>query len=88
MQVRFTVPDVIVSMTQYVDNFNLQIPYDHICRRNLKIQSRSLNLYFGTGRTFPYNFSCVNLVSTKPKQITVKKLKTKERKKLATMMLM
>ena len=68
-------------MTQYVDSFNLQIPNDHICRRSLKIQSRSLNLYFGTGRTFPSNFYCASLVSTKPKQITIKKIENKGKKK-------
>ena len=33
---------VIVSMTQYVENFNLKIPHGHVCRRCLKIQFRSL----------------------------------------------
>ena len=57
---------VIFSMTQYVENFNLQIPHDHTCRRSLKIQSRSLNLYFRTGRSSPCNFYFVGLVSSKP----------------------
>ena len=27
------------SITEYVENFNQQIPHDHICRRSLEIQS-------------------------------------------------
>ena len=59
---------IIVSMPQYVEDSNLQIPHDHICRRSLQIQSRSLNLYILiTDRTSPYNFPFVNLVSPKQK---------------------
>ena len=52
---------VIASMTKYVENFNLQIPLDHICQCSLKIQSRSLKLYFRTSRSSPYNFPFVSL---------------------------
>ena len=67
---------VIVSMTQYVQNFNLQI--DHICWRSLTTKSRSLKLYF---RSFPYSFPFVSLISLKPKQIRIKKTVNKRRKK-------
>ena len=67
-------------MTQYVENFNLQIPHDHICRGSLKIQSRSLRLYFRTGRSSPYNFPFPSLVS-KPKQICIRKSRIKEGKR-------
>ena len=65
---------VIVSMTQYLEDFNLQIPYDHICRRSIKIQSHFFKLYFRTSRSSPYNFPFAILVSSKPKQISMKKL--------------
>ena len=58
----------IVSMTQYVENFNLQIPRNHIFQRSLKIQFRSLKLYFRIGRSSWYNFPFVSLVCSKPKQ--------------------
>ena len=79
VQVRFAVADaaavfIIVSVTQYEGNVNLQISFDHICRRSLKMQSRSLKLYFRTGRNSKYNFPFVSLVSSKPKQICLKKL--------------
>ena len=67
-------------MTQYAENFSLQIPHDHICRRSLKIQSRSLKLYFGTGRTFPYNFSCVSCFH-EIKTSNYKKIENKGKKK-------
>ena len=38
-------------MTQYAENFNLKIPYDHICWYTLKILSRFLKLYFRTDRS-------------------------------------
>ena len=63
---------VIVSMTQYVKNFNLQIPHDRICRHSLDVLSSSLKLYFRTGRSSPYNQLFVGLVSSKPKQISTK----------------
>ena len=56
-------------MTQYLENVNLQIPHDHICQRCLKIQSRSLKLYFRTGRSSPYNFPFVTLVLSKPNML-------------------
>ena len=62
----------IASVTHYVEIFNWQIPHDHICRRSLKIQSCSWKLYFRTGRSSPYNFPCVSLVSSKPKQRSLK----------------
>ena len=76
--VRFAVPDVVavfavVSITQYEEDFNLQIPHGHICRRSLKIQSRSLKLYFETGCSPPYNFPFVSLFSSKPKRILMYK---------------
>ena len=67
-------------MTQYVQNFNLQIPHDHTCRGSLKIQSRSSRLYFKTGRSCLYNFPLASLVS-KPKQIFTRKLLIKEEKR-------
>ena len=48
---------------------------DHICRRNLKIQSHSLKLYFRTGQSSPYNFPCVSLVTSKAKQVRIKEAK-------------
>ena len=72
---------VIVSMTQYAENFNLQIPHDHICRRSLTIQFCSMKLYFTTSGCFPYNFAFVILVSSKPKQICMKKSLIKEGKR-------
>ena len=45
-----------------VENLNLQIPHYHICRDSLKIQSRSLRLYFRNGRSSPYNFPFASLV--------------------------
>ena len=65
MQVRFTVPAVVVRLfhCQYVENFNLQIPHYHICQESLKIQSRSLRLYFRNGRSSPYNFPFSSLLS-------------------------
>ena len=54
---------VIVSMTQYVENFNLQILHYHICRGSLKNQSHPLRLYFRNGQSSPYNFPFTNLVS-------------------------
>ena len=51
---------VIVSMTQYVENFNLHIPHDCICQRSLKIHSLSLKLYFRTGQSTPYSFPLVS----------------------------
>ena len=53
---------VIVCMTQDIEKFNLQILHDRICRRGLKIQFQSLNLYFRGSRISPYNFSFVILV--------------------------
>ena len=79
---------VIENMTQYVQNFNLLIPHDHTCWCSLKIQSRSLKLYFGTGRNSPYNFPFVSLVLLKPKQIRIKNRKQKKEKELPTEMLM
>ena len=78
-QVKFAVWKVVIclchsQMTQYVENFNLQIRHDHICWRNQKIQSRSLMLYFRAGQSSPYNFPYVSLVSPKLKQIPMKKL--------------
>ena len=78
-QVRFAVWEVLTclyhcQMTQYVDNSNLQIQHDNICWRRLKIESRSLMLYFRTGRSSPYNFPYVSLVSSELKQISMKKL--------------
>ena len=69
----------IVSITQYVENFNLQIPHYHIFRGSLKIQSRSLRLYFRKGRSSPYNFSFASLVS-KTKTNTNKEIANKRRK--------
>ena len=66
---------VTVCMAQYVANFNLQILYDLICRRSLKIQSRSLKLHFKTGRNSPFKFPFVSLTSWKPKQICIKNRK-------------
>ena len=63
---------VIVNMAQYVENFNLQIPHDHICRWNLEIQSLVLKLDFRTGGSSPYNLLFVRLVSSKSKQICKK----------------
>ena len=71
----------IVCLTQYVENFNLQIPHDHISWRSLKIQSRSLKLYFTTRQSFPYNSPFESLVSSKPKQIFTKIAKIKEGKR-------
>ena len=71
---------IIVSMTIYVENFNLQIAHDHICRHSLKIQSHSLKLYFRTDRSSPYNFPFLSLVSSKSKQIGIKNRKYKEKK--------
>ena len=76
-QVGFVVPDVvhvivIVSMTQYAEKFNLQIPREHFHQRSLKIQSPSLKLYVRTGRSSPYNFPFVSLVYSKSKQISTK----------------
>ena len=59
-------------MTQHVENFNLQTPRDHIFWRSLKIQSRSLKLCIRAGRSSPYDFPFVSLVSSKPKQICIK----------------
>ena len=67
-------------MIQYVENFNLLIPHDDICLGNLKIQSRSLRLYFRTGRSSPYNFPFAGLVSN-PKKICIKKSQIKEGKR-------
>ena len=86
--VRFAVPDVVavfavVSITQYDEDFNLQIPYGHIYPRSLKIQSRSLKLYFETGFSPPYYFETgfsppyyfpfVSVFSSKPKRILMYK---------------
>ena len=49
-----------VSMAKYVENFNLQIPHDHTCRRSLEIQPRFLKLHFKTGRSYQYIFSFVS----------------------------
>ena len=75
-------------MTQYVENFNLQIPHDHICWRSLKIKSRSLKLYFRVSRSSPYNVHFVSLVSSKAKQMCIKNGKQKKEKELAAEMLM
>ena len=65
----------------YVENFNLQIPHHHFCWRSLKIQCRSLKVFYRNDRSSPYNFIYVNLVSAKPKQIHIKKLLIKGCKK-------
>ena len=67
-------------MTQYKENFNVQISHDHICRGSLKIQFRSLGLYFRTGRSSPDNSSFASLVS-KPKQLCIIKVVNKRRKR-------
>ena len=67
-------------MTQYAEKFNLQIAHDDICWNSLKIQFLSLKFYFRTGRSSPYNFPFVSLVSSKPKQICIKKSLIKEGK--------
>ena len=64
---------MIVIMTQYLENVNLQIPHDHICQRCLKIQSRYLKLYFRTGRSSPYNFLFLSLVLSNSNQIFITK---------------
>ena len=63
----------IVNMTQYVENFNLQTPQDHICRHSQIIQPSSSKLYFRAGGSSQYNFLIVSLVSSKTKQICIKK---------------
>ena len=78
---------IIDSMTQYVENFNLQIPYDHICLHSLKIQSRSLKLYFRTDRSSPNSFPFLRLVLSKSKQICIKNCKDSKEKELAIEML-
>ena len=75
-------------MTEYAENFNLQIPHNHIRRRSLKIHFPSLKLYFRSGQSSPYIFPFVSLVFSKPKQICIKKSQVKERKELRTEMLM
>ena len=67
-------------MTQCLENFNLQIAHDHISRRSLKIQSHSLKFYFRTGQSSWYNFPFVSSVSSKLKQIYIKKIVNKKRK--------
>ena len=67
-------------MTQYKENFNVQISHDGICRGSLKIQFRLLRLYFRTGRSSPDNFPFASLVS-KPKQICITKSYIKVGKK-------
>ena len=42
--------------------------HDRICRRSLKIQSRSLKLYFRTSRSSPYNFPFESLKEKKEKE--------------------
>ena len=42
---------ITFSVTQYLDNFHLKIPHEHICHRSLKIRSSSLKLQFGTGQS-------------------------------------
>ena len=75
-------------MTQYVENFNLQILLDPICWRNLIFQSRLLMQYFRNGQNSPYNFPFVSLVSSELKQICIEKSFIKNGKKLTTEMLM
>ena len=77
VQVSFAVPVVVASFCYcqddpIVENFNLQILHSHICGRSLKIYFCSLKLCFRTGRSSPYNFPFVNLVSSKLKQISLK----------------
>ena len=63
---------LLLSVWLYVENFNLPIPHDHICRCSLEIQCCSLKLHFRTDRSL-----YISLVSSKPKQVCIKKLSWK-----------
>ena len=57
-----------VHMTQYVENFKLQIPHHHICWHSLNIHFvlwRPLKIYFRATWNSPYK--------SKPNQISIKK---------------
>ena len=61
-------------MTQYRENFNLQIPYDHIYRCSLKIQSRSLKLYFKTAKVLRIIFVLLSLEEKKEIELAIEML--------------
>ena len=67
-------PFIEVFFEEYYDKFQSADSHDHIWRGSLKIQSRSLRLYYRTDRSSPYNFLFASLVS-KPKHICIKKSK-------------
>ena len=85
-QVRFAISDVVVCICQ--------CQYDPICAEfqsagstwpsSLSQPGNSVSffeLYFRTGQRYPHSFPFISLVSSKPKQIRIKKILNTKMKK-------